>query len=512
MAWFASGVVMMYARMPSLSAEERLLHQPALDLSTAHVEPADAANTAGFSPRTVRISMLGARPVYQLNAGRDWATIFADTGDQISELSDDDTLSLAKAFAPEHASTIRHDAYLLDSDQWTLSSAIRPLMPLHRFALGDESGTELYLSALTGEAVMKTTRRERVWGYLGAVLHWLYFTPFRRESALWADTIIYLSIAGSIMCLSGIVWGIWRFSPVARFRLKRVPSRSPYSGMMKWHHYTGLIFGLTTFTWMFSGLMSMTPWDWSPGNAPTAAQREAVTGGPLNLGAVTLARIRHSVERLNEDFPARELEVVQFQGEPFLLAFKPPLSASAIEWANTDLPAFAAPHTLAHRFVSLTTPERGTFERFDAGRFASIAATAMPDATLTESAWLHTYDAYYYSRSEMLPLPVLRAKYNDDVNTWLYFDPARGAVVHKEERLSRVERWLYHGLHSLDFPFLYYRRPLWDIVLILLSIGGIASSVTTLAPAWRRLKSHVNRLLGRSRHSRRGQTRVPAPQ
>ena len=58
--------------------------------------------------------------------------------------------------------------------------------------------------------------------------------------------------------------------------------------------------------------------------------------------------------------------------------------------------------------------------------------------------------------------------------------------MQKEERRSRLERWLYDGLHSLDFPFLYYQRPLWDAVLILLSIGGIVSTVTIAAPVWRR--------------------------
>ena len=50
-----------------------------------------------------------------------------------------------------------------------------------------------------------------------------------------------------------------------------------------------------------------------------------------------------------------------------------------------------------------------------------------------------------------------------------------------------LNRWLCHGLHSLDFPFLYYRRPLWDVVVILLSLGGTAVSVTSIAQAWRRL-------------------------
>ena len=41
-------------------------------------------------------------------------------------------------------------------------------------------------------------------------------------------------------CMSkalNLVWGVWRYSPASRFRLKRVPSQSPYAGLMKWHHY-----------------------------------------------------------------------------------------------------------------------------------------------------------------------------------------------------------------------------------------------------------------------------------
>ena len=63
----------------------------------------------------------------------------------------------------------------------------------------------------------------------------------------------------------------------------------------------------------------------------------------------------------------------------------------------------------------------------------------------------------------------------------------------KQERASRVNRWLYHGFHSLDFPFMYYKRPLWDFVVIFFSIGCIALSVTTLMPSWRRLWRHAKR-------------------
>jgi hypothetical protein len=92
----------------------------------------------------------------------------------------------------------------------------------------------------------------------------------------------------------------------------------------------------------------------------------------------------------------------------------------------------------------------------------------------------------------------LRVRFADANHTWLYFDPRRGALVQKEERGSRIERWLYHGFHSLDFPFLYYRRPLWDVVMIALSVGGIVLSATTLLPGWRRLRRHARRLFARA--------------
>jgi hypothetical protein len=62
-------------------------------------------------------------------------------------------------------------------------------------------------------------------------------------------------------------------------------------------------------------------------------------------------------------------------------------------------------------------------------------------------------------------------------------------------RLSRVERWLYNGLHSLDFPGFYDRRPLWDIGMILLLLGGLASSSIGLGLGFARVARGVRRLV-----------------
>jgi hypothetical protein len=463
--WFVSGIVLMYAQMPELSSEDRLARLPPLDWADARLAPFDAAVAAGARPQRARIGMFGDRPVYRLLGGRQWTTVFADTGDRLEGLTPDEAVAVARRFEPDRSSNARHDGHLADADQWTFS--VGGLMPMHRIALGDADDTRLYISDQTGEPVMRTTRSGRRWGYLGAVVHWLYFTPLRRHGETWSRTVIWLSIAGCVMTVAGLAWGIWRYSPRRRYRLRRIPSRSPYAGLMWWHHYAGLVFGLAAFTWIFSGLLSMDPWTWSPGTAPTRQQREAVSGGPLELAGVEVETVREAVAALGATPAPAEAEIVQFDSERFLHAPTGLVSLEAV-------------------------PLR--FERFADEAMMAAARKAVPAAPVEDAVWLEAYDAYYYDRRGGLSLPVLRAKFGDPQATWLYLDPRRGEVVRKEERLSRVNRWLYHGLHSLDFPFLYYRRPLWDIVVVVLSLGGLALSATTLTASWHRLRRHARRL------------------
>jgi hypothetical protein len=54
-------------------------------------------------------------------------------------------------------------------------------------------------------------------------------------------------------------------------------------------------------------------------------------------------------------------------------------------------------------------------------------------------------------------------------------------------RRQRLQRWIYHGFHSLDFGFWYGSRPLWDIGVITLSLGGTMLSVIGVVIGYRRL-------------------------
>jgi hypothetical protein len=72
---------------------------------------------------------------------------------------------------------------------------------------------------------------------------------------------------------------------------------------------------------------------------------------------------------------------------------------------------------------------------------------------------------------------VLRVKMSDPESTWLYIDPLMSQLVGRVHRLDRVERWIYNGFHSLDFAFWYDKRPLWDIVMITICLGGLMLSL-----------------------------------
>jgi hypothetical protein len=438
--WFVSGIVMMYARMPALENSERLARLPAIDPGSIRVSP--PAPTDGDITRLV-INTTGSRPVFRITANGTTQSIYADTGEIMPRVDAEHALLIANAFH-HGAFSMRHDARLTDADQW--SFGVRGRMPLHRVKADDPEGTTLYVTENGGEVVLKTNRSGRVWGGAGAVLHWLYFTPFRRLSKVWAQSIIWISIAGTMMCIVGIAWGLWRFAPLRGYRLRDHRQWSPYARWMRWHHYTGLIFGVVTTTWIFSGLLSMDPWNWHPGTSPTREQRQRVAGGSIDAADLTAGRLQRVLKAFAPTWP-REVEIIRFRGHYFAAA-----SAG---------------------IVSFDAPQFGPLDQLPADQIVGAAGVAMPQIEIAGMTWLDEYDAYYYDRDRHLSLPVLRVRYADPQQTWLYC-------------------WLYHGLHSLDFPFLYYRRPLWDVVVIALSIGGIVLSVTTLSASWRRVRRNVS--------------------
>jgi hypothetical protein len=196
-----------------------------------------------------------------------------------------------------------------------------------------------------------------------------------------------------------------------------------------------------------------------------------------NLEARTeLARRPHALDRRDEDAQQRgifgspkEIELMHFMDAPFY-------------------------RVMDHegRTVMMTA-DRGPMvkDSFTQPELLAAATAAMPGVRAEEAVWLTGYDSYYYDRAGERPLPVLRVKYADADRSWLYLSARDGALLQRETAGGRPIRWLYHGLHSLDFPGLYQAGWLWDAVIVVLCVGGLLLSLTSVIVGWRFLRRVV---------------------
>lgn len=473
--WFVSGIVMMYAQMPELTESERQAHLPQLDLSNAKLSPGEALTKAGLhgSPDRITIGMIGARPVYRfLPSDSQWVTVFADTGEVLRTLDAPAAIGIALPYQGLQDSGMRVARELRDVDQWTVYPASRPYLPFLRVDAENQRGTQYYVSEATGSLYLRTTRYTRFLAWCGAIPHWWYIRSLRANTPLWQATMITASGWGVVMCLAGTLAGILRFSPSRRYRFTGGErSYIPYVGWKRWHYYFSMVFGLATFTWILSGLFTMNPGHWSPGPSPTQAEIRMFQGAGLDPDAFRLTPA-HAAGLLQKCIDANEIEMLIFQGQPYYL--------------GRDVRSRS-------KLLSGLGDSENCLSEVPASEIVTAASRVAGMASAAQSTLLTAYDAYYYDRTRQKPLPVVRVRFADARQTWLYIDPQTTFIQARYTNRSRYERWLYEGLHDLDFPFLYWHRPAWDVTLILLSLGGIALIVTSIVLAVKYLQQSAKR-------------------
>ncbi len=444
--WCLSGFVMMYQSFPELTREEQLAGLAPLRFDDC----CDAAALAGFPAGEFRIEMLDGRPV--LRSGG--AVVDLRSGAELAPPGQEALLRIAADHAANRGigGTPRWLGEV-GLDQWNIQHARRNA-PVHHFAFDDAARTELYLNGRSGEVFQDTNRRERLLSWFGAIPHWLYPTLLRRDGALWSQVVIWASVIGTFLAATGLYVGI------ARLRRNRDGElASPFRGWWYWHHITGLVFGLITLTWVFSGLLTMNPWGWLEGGESSARLRPALQGSP---GDPILSAVLESLPRsLNgQDFV--QLRSVTFGGTAYVAATRADAS-----------------RTLLHPDGRLAVLDEASIR----------AALQALDAPLKSLELLTTEDAYHYSHHRRAELPVWRAVLGDAEGTRLYISPV-DASVRVIDRAAMQTRWLSNALHRLDFPVLRW-RPVWDIVAMLLLAGATALCITGTWMAFQRIARDI---------------------
>src|SRR5262249_19723063 len=110
-------------------------------------------------------------------------------------------------FAERSTSSTEMRVDSIQYDQWTVGG-FRGGRALWRGALSAAAETELYVSSHTGKVIQKTTQSTRFWGWLGAVPHWLYPTVLRHDPQLWTQVVIWTSVVGTFLTVTGLYLGI----------------------------------------------------------------------------------------------------------------------------------------------------------------------------------------------------------------------------------------------------------------------------------------------------------------
>ena len=282
----------------------------------------------------------------------------------------------------------------VDEDVYTHSRALDPHRPLHRVDAADPDHTRLYISSATGAVVLDATRAERAWNYVGAWIHWLY--PFRGNALdrWWHDIVVWLSVAGVTLALTGTVVGLmrWRFAPLCQRQPLAVPrehdalASSERPAVRRRHHHLDL--------------------------------QRADVDEPLE----TLRQRRCPLAQAAYEGPPAPAATL---AAPAALIAALPAAPRELSWTRAAGQSLVQARMAAGAPLLLSAREARPAALDPAVRAA--AATLLPGARLAEVQTLERYDFYYYARDEhaMLghvekPLPAWRLVYDNPEASWVY--------------------------------------------------------------------------------------------
>lgn len=447
--WFISGIVLIFEGFPHASREERFLNLSAF-------KPDQFQNIQAPSPDfkgSLALELYNGKPVYRVYKGKKAQKVYdAQSLKQIDYFSVEDAKELSVSFRGFSVKRVEKEN---ETDQWVPWSYYKPLLPFYKCYLSDPAHTVLYVSEKSGEIIQETNRKSRWIGRIGAIPHWIYFKQLRSQISNWRIVMIILSSLGIVISLSGIYAGVIRKKAAKRKRL------TPYKKFWyKWHHLIGFFFGLFVFTFVLSGLISVTSVpDWMVG--VKSSEKKQLKWN-------------------------QQLDITQFKNstpQEIYLALDKKEGIRKIEW-----------HTVLNQlqfwvfYENYQLPE--VYVLYNNG-IAPLQPYSMEEIKLQAEQIIgevpftinkqEGFD-YYYSGSGMyyMPLPAYKIKVGDESGTWLYINPANGHLVKTMTKNARLRRWLYRFLHTFDSPFLKKHENLRKLILLILSVAGLGVSISGL--------------------------------
>ena len=449
--WFASGAVLLFVPFPSLPRVTQMGLQAPVDLAAVAVTPGQAAALAGGTATALRLIQRGHHPAYVVDTGKALAAIDAATGQALPLVTADEARQIGVRATGKPVTT--GDAF--DYDQWVVHNRFDPLRPFYRLDIGNSVGSQLYLSARTGELVQRTSRADRAWNWIGAVLHWAYFTPLRSSFTAWDRTVWILSFIGMLVAIAGTVLGVIR--TVAAQRQRRGSLSFYRLKWMRWHHILGLFASGFVLTWIVSGWLSMDHGRLFSGGQATPAHLAAYHGRPLAAAVRSL-----DLPTLRKLPRAAEISFDVLGGELVVIASGQNGATSAYSAAGSIVTP-AALTALASRGVMAAWPMAG------APHVSHVAASDV------------------YALAEGWPASTEKFTPGEPHTPSVYVDGSSGRLLTVMDDSRAAYAWIYYALHTFNFPGLTTRPVLRDVLVMVPLMFGLAFSLTGVVIGVQRL-------------------------
>lgn len=333
--------------------------------------------------------------------------------------------------------------------------------------MADERHTQAYACPKTGTIVQESSRTERWLARFGAIPHWLYFKELRLNQSLWAKVIIWISGIGAIMCLTGIVVGIYRSRKWRKIKKKGLMSFSPYKKKwFRWHHILGMTFGIFTFTFVLSGMFSLTelpqwlmPMDNSIDYRALWHEKASAPNFTRSIQDVIAPKALSTT---------KQIQFTQIDSNSYYLLY-----------TKYRVPIFINARTQDSLFIKTFSNQE--IAAMVKQKFANYAYSI---EKMTES------DNYYNANGNT----VAKIRFQDQNRTWIYISTANPHQLRIIDKNTRFRRWLYKALHTFNFPKVREFEWLRITLLLIANTLGTLISITSVVLAYgyfkRKLKKH----------------------
>jgi uncharacterized iron-regulated membrane protein len=461
--WFVSGLVLIYHPFPNVSQKQKYEKMDALPDSLPAIGevlkqlPDSAKTIKGLSVRYFQEQAL-----FTIRTKAGDYTVCGEESQVIKPVTCETIDRIVKQWVD--APVLKIDT-LNKRDIWIMYSRYLQEMPIFKYHFDDPEKHQLYIASRSGEVQQFTNKEQRFFAWVGSIPHKLYIPALRENTDNWILALTIGGVIALIAALSGLYIGVSILRK--RYRVKKKWA-SPYKkSWYKWHHVSGLIFGIFLITFAFSGAMALRK---IPQWVIKTYGDYRVTDSQLRGKPLPVEDYVLDYRMLKEKYPQiKRIEWANFQNIPIY----------HVVVGDQEMCLDASSSTVRELYISKSTVEK------------AVSRIHHENEPFTVTL-ISEYEEYYLSRKGSLALPVYKVEVDNKDQSRYYIDPKTGDFNYLNKS-RKAKKWVFSGLHYLNIKWLVERPVWWTITIWTICLGGIVICLSGTYLGFRYLRRIIKR-------------------